>query len=109
MRDFQALIVFFVAGFALLTLLINGVTTRYVVSALKLTRKQFASKYVVSLGAAGFECIESCSTTRLIIFVPLSNDRYAYDAAARHLEEKTMAEIEERLKHDDLYRCEAVQ
>ena len=30
--------------------------------------------------------------------------RFTYDAVARHLEEKTMQEIENRLKHDDLYR-----
>jgi len=42
---FQALLTFFVAGFALLTLLINGVTTRYLVSCLGVTHKRIANKY----------------------------------------------------------------
>jgi len=71
-KRFQALLTFFVAGFATLTLLVNGLTTRFVVGWLGLTRKSQAN-------------------------------RFAYNAAARHLEELMRDEIEDRLKHDPLY------
>ena len=45
MRRFQALLTFLVAGFATLTLVINGLTTSFVVKCLGLTRKSKANQY----------------------------------------------------------------
>jgi NhaP-type Na+/H+ or K+/H+ antiporter len=43
-KAFQARLLFFVAGFALITLVINGISMRYVVSGLGLTNKTVANK-----------------------------------------------------------------
>lgn len=52
---FQALLTFFVAGFALLTLIINGPTTRYFVSCLQLTRKSTGKKFAYAAASRRLE------------------------------------------------------
>lgn len=54
-RRFQALLTFFVAGFATLTLLINGLTTRFVVGCLGLTRKSKANNYAFTAATRQLE------------------------------------------------------